>query len=116
MQCHQKLSCAECDDAPHRIVGRDANRYAVTGNDLDTEAPHPAAQLSEDFMARIALHAIQAAGMHRNNRSLHINEIVFAQQLILSRKSSNECATGILRAQLQRIVSFGASARTRSST
>jgi len=67
-------------------------------------------------MTGIALHAIQASRMYRDDRTLHIYEIVFAQQLILSRKSSNECATGTLRAQLQRIVSFGASARTRSST
>jgi len=67
-------------------------------------------------MTGIALHAIQASRMYRDDRTLHIYEIVFAQQLILSRKSSNECATGTLSAQLQRIVSFGASARTRSST
>ena len=73
MQCHQKLSCPECDDAAHRIVGRDANRYAVTGNNLDAEAPHPAAQLSEHLMAGIALHAIQTTGVHRHYGSLHID-------------------------------------------
>jgi hypothetical protein len=54
--------------------------------------------------------------MHRDDRPLHIYEIVFAQKLILSRKSSNECATGNLTAQLQRILLFGASDRTVSST
>ena len=73
MQCHQKLSCAERDDAAHRIVGRDANRYAVTGDDLDAEAPHPAAQLSEHLMAGIALHAIQTTRVHSNYGSLHID-------------------------------------------
>jgi hypothetical protein len=67
-------------------------------------------------MTSIALDAIQTPRMYRDDRTLHIYEIVFAQQLILSRKSSNECATGILKAQLQRIVSFGARPRTCSST
>ena len=73
MQCHQQLSCAERDDAAHRIVRRDANRYAVTGDDLDAEAPHPATQLSEHLMAGIALHAIQTTGVHRHHGSLHID-------------------------------------------
>jgi len=73
MQCHQQLSCAERDDAADRIVGRDANRYAVTGDDLDAETPHPAAQLSEHFVAGIALDAIQTSRVHRYYSSLHID-------------------------------------------
>jgi len=78
------LSCAEGDDAPDGIVGRDANRHAVTGDDLDSEAAHPSAQLGEYFMTRIALDSIQPPRMHCYHGSLHVYEIVFAQQLILS--------------------------------
>jgi hypothetical protein len=67
------LSCAEGDDAADRIVGRDANRHAVTGDDFDAEAPHPAAQLGEHFMTGITLDPIQPAGMHRHHRSLHVD-------------------------------------------
>jgi hypothetical protein len=83
MQSH-RLSGAERDDAPDRIVGGDANRDAVTWNDLDTEAAHPPAQLREHFVTGITLDAIQPAGMHRHYGSLHVYQIVFAQQLILS--------------------------------
>lgn len=73
MQCHQWLSRAEGNDAAHRIIGRDANRYAVTGDDLDAEAPHPAAQLSEHLVAGVTLHAIKTTGVHRYDGSLHID-------------------------------------------
>ena len=69
----EQLSGAERDDAADRIVGRDAHRHAVTGDDLDAEAPHPAAQLGEHFVTRIALHAIESAGMHRHHCSLHVD-------------------------------------------
>ena len=95
MQCHQLLSRAESNDAAHWIVGRDAHRHAVTGDNLDAKAPHPAAQLCEHLVAGIALHAIQTPGVHRHYGSLHVDEIIFAQQLILSPNSSNECATRI---------------------
>ena len=78
------LPGAERDDAANRIVGRDAHGHAVTGDDLDAEPPHAPAQLGEDFVACIALHAVQPAGVNRHHRSLHVNQIVFAQQLILS--------------------------------
>jgi hypothetical protein len=75
MQSHQlvRLSRAEGNDAADRIVRRDANRHAVTGNDLDAETPHPAAQLGEHFMTGITLHSIQPAGMHRHYGSLHVD-------------------------------------------
>jgi hypothetical protein len=73
MQCHQWLSCAEGNDAADGIVGRDANRHAVTGDNLDAEAPHPAAQLGEYLVAGITLHSIQAAGMYCHHRSLHVD-------------------------------------------
>ena len=78
------LSRAEGDDAADWIVGRDANRHAITGDDLDAEAPHPSAQLGEYFVAGIDLHAIEAARMYRHDGALHVDQIVFAQQLILS--------------------------------
>ena len=93
MQSHRKLSCAERDDPSNWIVGRDADRHAITGDNLDAEPAHPAAQLREHFVARIDLHPIQPAGVHRHHGALHVDQIVFAQQLILSRNSSNECAT-----------------------
>ena len=98
------LSCAEGDDAANRIVGRHTDGHAVARHDLDPEAAHPAAQLRQHFVAGIALDAIQPAGMDSDDRALHINKIIFAQQLILS--LSNECATLIRSVQRQEIVMF----------
>ena len=79
------LSCTERDDAADRIVWRDTNRDAIAGYDFDTEAAHPAAQLSENLMAGVAFHSIQPARMDSDDGALHIDQIIFAQQLILSR-------------------------------
>jgi hypothetical protein len=79
MTFHAVLTCAEGDDAADRIVGRHANGDAIAGNNLDAESAHPAAQLSKDLVAGIALHAIKPAGMNRNYCPLHINQIVLAQ-------------------------------------
>ena len=73
------LASAERDDAAHRVVGRNADGDAVTRDDLDAEAAHSAAQLGQDFVARIHLHAIQAAAVHRHDGALDINEVVLAQ-------------------------------------
>ncbi|HVQ17178.1 MAG TPA: hypothetical protein VMS40_26420 [Vicinamibacterales bacterium] len=73
------LSGAESDDAADRVVWGYADGDSVTWNDFDSEASHPAAQLRQHFMAGIALHAIQTARVNRNNGSLHIYQIVFAQ-------------------------------------
>ena len=70
---------AECDDAANRIVGRDAYRHAITGNNLDSKAAHPAAQLRKHFMSGVALHAIQPTGVDCDDGSLHVDQIVFAQ-------------------------------------
>jgi hypothetical protein len=78
------LTGPEGDDSANRVVGRDADSDAIAGDDLDTEAAHPAAQLGENFVTCVALDAIKAARMDGNNGALHINQIVFAQQLILS--------------------------------
>jgi hypothetical protein len=74
------LPRAEGDDAADGIVGRHADGHAISGYDLDSKAAHPAAQLCEDFMSRIALHAVKPARVHRDYRALHVNQIVFAQK------------------------------------
>ena len=74
-----ELSGAEGDDAADRVIRGDADRHAIAGHDFDSKAAHPAAQLREHFVARIALHAIEPAGVDRDDRSLHIDQIVFAQ-------------------------------------
>jgi hypothetical protein len=38
-------------------------------------------------MARVALDAVQTAGVYGDHRSLHVDQIVFAQYLILPPKS-----------------------------
>ena len=78
------LAGPEGDDAADRIVGRDADRHAVAWHDFDPEAAHPAAQLCEDFMSGVALHAIQPAAVHGHDRALHVDEIVFTHINILS--------------------------------
>jgi hypothetical protein len=76
------LSCAEGDDSADRVVRGHANGDAITRHYFDAEATHAAAQLRENLMARIALNAIQTAGMNGHDRSLHIYEIVLAQSAL----------------------------------
>src|SRR5262245_27265594 len=52
------LAGAECDDAPDRIVRRDADRDAIPGDYLDPKAAHPAAQLGQHLVTGVALHAV----------------------------------------------------------
>jgi YD repeat-containing protein len=73
------LSRTEGYDAAHRIVRRHANRHSITRYDFDSEATHAAAQLRKHFVAGIALHTVESAGVDRDYRSLHVNQIVFAQ-------------------------------------
>jgi hypothetical protein len=80
MESQTWLTRSEGDDAADRIVRRHADRDAISGNDLDTKAAHPAAQLREHFMAGVALHAIQPARMNGDYRPLHVYQIVFAQK------------------------------------
>jgi hypothetical protein len=77
------LSGPESDDAADRIVRRHADGHAITWNDFDPEAAHTAAQLCEDFVPRVTLHAVKAAGMNGHDRALHVNQIVFTQYLVL---------------------------------
>ena len=81
----RRLSGSEGDDAADRVVWGNADGDAVAGDDLDPETPHTATQLGEHFMARVALHSVKPAGVDRHDGPLHINQIVLAQQLILSR-------------------------------
>jgi hypothetical protein len=78
------LSGAERDDAPDRVIRADAHSHAITGYDFDSEAAHPAAQLGEYLMSGIALHTVQPARVHGDHRSLHVDQIVFAQYPILA--------------------------------
>src|SRR5262249_23074131 len=52
------LGRAECDDAPDRIVRRNADRHAIARYYLDTEAAHSAAQLGQHLVTGVALHAV----------------------------------------------------------
>ena len=52
------LAGAERDDAPDRIVRRNAYRYAIARNDFNTEAAHSAAELGQHLVAGVALHAV----------------------------------------------------------
>src|SRR6185295_8664019 len=67
------LARSEGDDAPDRIVRRDADGHSISWNHLDAEAAHSTAQLGQHFVAGVALHAIESAAVHRNHRALHVN-------------------------------------------
>ena len=78
--CQRKhLASAEGNDAADGIVGRNAHRDAIPGNDLDAEAAHAAAELGEYFVTGVALHAVEPAAVHRHDGALHVDQIVFAQ-------------------------------------
>jgi hypothetical protein len=74
-----ELASAEGDDAADRIVRRDANGDSVSGDYLDAEAAHPAAQLREHFIARIDLDTVETAAVDGNHGALDINQIILAQ-------------------------------------
>ena len=75
------LACAEGDDAPDRIVRRDANRHPIARDYLDAEAAHAAAELGQHLMSCVALHTVESAAVHRDHGALHINEIILTQRL-----------------------------------
>jgi len=64
---------AEGNDAAYRVVRRNADRHAITWNDLDPEAAHPAAQLCEHLVALVALHAVKPAAVDCDNGALYID-------------------------------------------
>ena len=75
------LACPEGDDAADWIVRRNADRDAIPGNHLDAEAAHSAAELGQNFVSGIALHAVKTAAVHRDNSALHVDEVVLTQLL-----------------------------------
>ena len=87
------LAGAEGNDAPNRIVRRYADGHAISRDYLDAEAAHPAAELGEDFVAGVALHAVKPAAVNRHDCALHVNEIVLAQSASNPFLSDNYCAT-----------------------
>jgi hypothetical protein len=89
------LAGTEGDDAPYRIVGRNTDRHAISGHDLDAKAAHAAAELGEDLVSGIALHAVQTSAMHGHNSTLHVNQIILAQIASNPFWSDNDCATGV---------------------
>ena len=73
---------SEGNDSPDRIVRRNPNRDTIARHHLDAEAAHAAAQLGENLVACIALYPVQPAAVDRHDRSLNVNQIVLAQQLL----------------------------------
>src|SRR6516162_5267040 len=73
------LSRAEGDEAPKRVVGRNAHGHTISRHDLDAEPAHSSAQLSQHFVAPIAFHPVEAAAVDGHNDSVHVDQIVFAQ-------------------------------------
>ena len=74
-----ELASPESDNAPDRIVRRDANRHSISGDDFDPKAAHPAAELGEHLVSGIALHSVKATAMHSDDGTLHVDEVVLAQ-------------------------------------
>jgi NAD+ synthase (glutamine-hydrolysing) len=72
-------AAAEDDQAVGRIVGRDGDRHAITGNDADVVAAHAAADLGEELHAVVALHAVVSAGERLGDGPLDLDEIVASQ-------------------------------------
>ena len=73
------LACAEGNDAPDRIVRRNADGHAISRDDLDAEAAHSAAELGQHFVAGVALHTVKSAAVHGHNGALHVDQVVLAQ-------------------------------------
>lgn len=73
------LARPEGDDASDGIVGRHPNGHAISRDNLDAEAAHTAAELSQHFVAGVALNAVKAATVNSHYRTLHVDEIVLTQ-------------------------------------
>jgi hypothetical protein len=82
---------AESDDPALRVVGRDPYGHSVARYNLDSKTAHAPAQLSQHFLARFDLDAIEATAVDGNYSSLHINQIVLTQ----AHSIINKCATGV---------------------
>src|SRR5258706_4586144 len=66
------LASAEGDDAPDRIVRRDANRYPIARHHFDSKTAHTAAQLGKYLVSLVTLHAIEPPAVNRHDRTLHV--------------------------------------------
>ena len=77
------LASSEGDDAADGVVWRDAYGDPVTGNDLDAKTTHTTTQLSKYLVARVALHSIEPAAVHRHNDALYVDEIVLSHAICL---------------------------------
>ena len=75
------LARPERDDAPDRIVRRNADGHAIARNDFDTEAAHSTAELGQHLVAGVTLHSVQPATVHGDDGALHVNQIILAQLL-----------------------------------
>src|SRR5262245_59715676 len=87
------LSGPEGDDAADGIVGRHADRDAITWNHFDPETAQAAAQLCEHFVPGVTLHAIEATRVDSYDGALHVDQIVFTQYSSFAAEPSNQCAT-----------------------
>jgi hypothetical protein len=96
------LASAEGDDAPDRIVRGYPDGDAVAWNNLDSKTAHTAAQLRENFVALVTLHAVQTAAVNRNHGPLHVDKIILAQVLSFPIK---DCATSASEEQTQQSTS-----------
>ena len=67
------LASAEGNDAPDRIVRRDANGHAISRHHLDSKTAHAAAQLGKHLVSLVTLHAVKTAAVNRHDRALHVN-------------------------------------------
>jgi hypothetical protein len=73
------LASTEGDDAPDWIVRGNADRDAISRDNLDAEAAHAPAQLGQHLVAGVTLHAVETAAVNRHHGTLHVNQIVLAQ-------------------------------------
>ena len=73
------LARPEGDDASDGIVGRNPYGHAISRDNFDAEAAHTPAELSQHFMAGVALNPVKASAVDSHYRTLHVDEIVLAQ-------------------------------------
>ena len=73
------LAGAERDDAPDRVVRRNADGHSIAGNDLDTEAAHSTTELGQHLVASVTLHPVEPATVHGDDGALHVDQVVLAQ-------------------------------------
>jgi hypothetical protein len=85
------LARPEGDDAAYGIVRRDAYGDAIPWHYLDTKAAHPAAQLCQHFVARVALDPVEPSTVHCHHGALHVNQVVLAQKLAFPAFLKSSC-------------------------